>query len=584
MPYIPTASFERLTDYADQSDPELVIPEDLTTLSDEELGALHAQAVSNFDAIYGDGGSLSSDDVTTLSALTEAIETLQAEHATREQAAAERSSAAAELAARVRTELSTQPAEEDAPVEEDDEQPVEEDEEPVEEESAESVTASGRKEIRVNLSGVRSRQRPSVVTDSPKRMSDVMRVADVPGFASGDGLDWDGVGRAVDRRLAGFNPGQYAAAASSNRHLREQMSVAVIRKPFAEELTLRNSDPLHVEQVIRKAVDEKRLPGGSLVASGGWCAPSETIYDLFEIESRDGLFSLPEINVTRGGINFTTGPDFASIFAPPLSEFHYTEADDIAGDYDGNGGGAKPCYKVDCPDFAEQRLELVGLCITAGLLQQRGYPEMIARTVRGALIAHDHKLAARVLAAIQTGSTAVTMDADLGAAAPLLTAIELQVEHYRTVHRLARGTTLEAVFPFWVRGVIRADLSKRTGVELLSVTDAQIDGWFSMRGVSPQFVYNWQDLSGAAGAVKAYPTTVKFLLYSAGTWVRGSSDVITLDTLFDSVNLGTNDYTALFTEEGFLVAKLGHDSRVITVPVAATGATFAAAAVEVAGP
>src|SRR3546814_12529473 len=81
-----------------------------------------------------------------------------------------------------------------------------------------------------------------------------------------------------------------------------------------------------------------------------------------------------------------------------------------------------------------------------------------------------------------------------GATAPLRTAIELQVEHLRTVNRMSRSATLEAVFPMWTHGVIRSDLSRRRGVDMLSVTNAQINAWFTQRGVSPQFVYDWQDL------------------------------------------------------------------------------------------
>ena len=259
-------------------------------------------------------------------------------------------------------------------------------------------------------------------------------------------------------------------------------------------------------------MDETRLEQGSLVASGGWCAPSETLYDLLETESRDGLYSLPEIAVKRGGINFTKGPTFAELFTD-ITGFHYTEDQDIAGEYgvDANGmgndtAGDKPCYKVECPPFEEVRLDTDGLCISAGLLQSRGYPEMISRTIRGALVVRDHRTSGRILAEVAAGSTPVTMTAgQVGATAPLLKSIELQVEHYKYVHRLARNTTLEAVFPFWVKGVIRQDLSQRLGLALFDVTDQQIDAWFRSRGVNPQYVYNWQDITGPAGSFLAWP-------------------------------------------------------------------------------
>lgn len=101
-----------------------------------------------------------------------------------------------------------------------------------------------------------------------------------------------------------------------------------------------------------------------------------------------------------------------------------------------------------------------------------------------------------------------------------------------------------------------------------------IRGWLNTRQIAPQFVYNWQAIdTTAASAFTAWPTTLSFMLYSAGTWVRGSSDIITLDTLYDSTLLANNDFTALFTEEGWLVAKRGHDSRVVTVGIEASGGT-----------
>ena len=184
-------------------------------------------------------------------------------------------------------------------------------------------------------------------------------------------------------------------------------------------------------------------------------------------------------------------------------------------------------------------------------------------------------MSANVLNAVVAGSTAVTFPARVGATSPLLDSIEMQAEHYRTVHRMARAATLEAVFPFWVRGVIRSDLSRRLGVDLLSVSDAQIDGWFRARGVAAQFVYNLDPITGAATAFTAWPATARFLLYAAGTWVKGSTDIIRLDTLYDSTLLGQNDYLALFSEEGWLVAQRCPDSRIVSVPLCPDGATAA---------
>src|SRR5699024_10931415 len=93
---------------------------------------------------------------------------------------------------------------------------------------------------------------------------------------------------------------------------------------------------------------------------------------------------------------------------------------------------------------------------------------------------------------------------------------------------------------------------------------------------SPQFVYNWQDINGVtAGEMTGWPTEVTFLMYPAGTWVRSTSDIITVDTLFDSTQLGQNDYTALFTEEGWLLLPMGHRCRAVAVAKGADASTAA---------
>lgn len=568
--------------FEDQSGDEIVIPEDLSTLSDEELAELSAAARQAFDDAFGDGTGLDDAAFTALAELTQGIERLTGETSARTEATAERDTAAAALAARVRGE---EAAAEETPAAE---------EAPAADAAAEleEVTASARGEQRISLSSVRARAArqvaPEPQEDAAPSISDFMVASgEGLGFGVGTGLTFADAGEALNTRLQTFNARGYEAANKAGRQVREQHPLLQLKRPIAEDLQIRSNDPEHVREIFDRAGDESRLEGASLVASGGWCAPSQVLYDLVgEDESRDGLLDLPEIGVPRGGVSFTTGPDFATIFKDMQAGkigFHFTEEQDVAGEYkpgtnpgDPNVVGPKPCYKVECPPFEEYRLDVDGLCITAGLLQSRGFPEVLARTVRGVLVAHDHYINGKQIAQMAAGSTAVMLPAtQAGTAAPVLSAIELQVEHYRYTRRLARGTTLEAVFPFWIRGAIRGDLSRRLGVEnFLEVTDAQIDAWFALRGIRPQFVYNWQAIdTTAVASFTAWPTEVSFLLYSAGTWIRGASEIITLETIYDSVLLGDNDFTALFTEEGWFVAKRGQDSRLVKTSISADGAT-----------
>ena len=595
-----------ITVFADQGEDapvetfDLEIPENLSDLADADLAEMRSKAVDAFQTLYA-GGEFSDEDLATLGTLTDGIEVLSAEISSREQAASERAAKAAELAAKIGADKPTPAEDEEKPA---DEAPAEE--APAEDEAEKKAKAAAAETVEVEsptkpasspeavtaaapasrgpikLSGIRrhvSAPAPAISEETPVEDTSRARltVADVPGFAADSDASFEDLAVALDRRLQGFNSGAYAAAARAGRAMSERHSLAVVRKAFDERATV--GSPESAEAAMAFAVNEKNLPGGSLVAAGGWCAPSETVYDLLEDESRDGLISLPEINVTRGGIKFTKGPKFADLYAAP--SFNFTEEEAKAGKYaptsatdPTNKVGAKPVYNVPCTDFEEVRLSAAGIHIQAGLLQQRGYPELVARTIRGALVAHEHKMSERIIASMETQSTAVSMDAgQIGAAAPILTAIELQVEHYRYAQRLSRSTTLEAVFPYWVHGAIRTDLARRQGVDLMDVPDSRIDAWFRSRGVNAQFVYDWQGITGDASAFKVWPGSIKFLLYSAGTFVKGSQDVITLDTVYDSVLLGQNDYTALFTEEGYLVAKRGHDARVVTVPLNPNGGT-----------
>lgn len=594
-----------ITVFADQGEDapvetfDLEIPENLSDLADADLAEMRSKAVDAFQTLYT-GGEFSDEDLSTLGTLTDGIEVLSAEISSREQAASERAAKAAELAAKIGADKPAPAEDEEKPA---DEAPAED--APAEDEAEKKAKAAAAETVEgeaptkpaaspkavtaaapasrgpIKLSGIRrhvSAPAPAISEETPVEDTSRARltVADVPGFAADSDASFEDLAVALDRRLQGFNSGAYGAAARAGRAMSERHSLAVVRKSFDERATV--GSPESADAAMAFAVNEKNLPGGSLVAAGGWCAPSETVYDLLEDESRDGLISLPEINVTRGGIKFTKGPKFADLYAAP--SFNFTEEDAKAGKYlpdtagSGNKVGAKPVYQVPCTDFEEVRLSAAGMHIQAGLLQQRGYPELVARTIRGALVAHEHKMSERVIAAMEAQSTAVSLDTgQIGALAPVLTAIELQVEHYRYAQRLSRSTTLEAVFPYWVRGAIRTDLSRREGVDLTDVPDSRIDAWFRSRGVNPQFVYDWQALTGEAGTFKVWPGSLKFLLYSAGTFVKGGQDVITLDTVYDSTLLGQNDYTALFTEEGYLVAKRGHDARVVTVPLNPNGGT-----------
>lgn len=345
-------------------------------------------------------------------------------------------------------------------------------------------------------------------------------------------------------------------------------------------------------KVLRTA-DEKRLPGGNLresatlavkegralTAAAGWCAASEVIYQLCELESMDGILDLPELEAARGGFNIPEdgGIDFSTIWngIGSAGDTHLSE-------YDVQNDTTKVCYEIPCPDFVDTRLGVDYVCLTAGLLQRRGYPEVVSRVSRGAMVALAHKINQGVIDAVVTAAGAASViPADPGgddAASALLSAVELGIVDMKYRHRMPFASTMEVLLPLWTLTVIRAALARRTGVGLLGVSDSQILEWFTIRGAVPRFVYDWQDaLAGLVGgpggavALTALPDTLDFVIYPAGTFTKAVQPVVNLDTIYDSTLLATNEYTALFAEDGWAVLQTCPDARQYTVEVDVSG-------------
>lgn len=527
---------------------EFEIPQDIAGLSDDDLDAaiLKAKEVA---ASYDDiaDADLTDEQVRAIVALSEFVVSAQEIQGTRATVAAEK---AAERTAQV---LEARKAL--APVAE--EEPVEAAAEVVEEPVAVAAAARPRSVV-ARAAAVA----PKAVVTPPKAGAVLLASADIPGITTGSRLvDLSAVGDAAIAKMKTFPTGRVGGEAGTQI----RGGVARIEKAAGRADRVVASDYEDGIAALNAAAREYRLPGGSLVAAGGWCAPSDTLYDLCDLASTDGIISLPELSVDRGGIRYMKKPDFAAIYNSV--GFHLTEAQVIS-------GTAKTCIEVDCPTWEEARLDAYGLCIKAGILTNSAFPEYVRYFIETALIAHQHKMAAGFITQMLTASSALSVGS-LTTAADSLTEADLAAVYIRQIHRMSDSATLEMVAPAWYKSVIRADLGRRWGVETLSVSDQQITGYFAERGVAVQWVHNMHDLTATAGVV-AIPETVDLLIYPAGTWVKGTTDVITLDAIYDSTNILTNTYTALFAEEGAFLVERCFESYKITVPTCASGQVGAA--------
>jgi hypothetical protein len=364
--------------------------------------------------------------------------------------------------------------------------------------------------------------------------------------------------------------------------------VASIRNDFGHTIDDRTS-PAQVRDLIEYLTGPDKQQ--ALVAGGGWCAPSEIRYDFFNIACEDGMIDLPTFGVSRGGIQFPTSPSladalgggtafagFAAVLSNESTPFLWTEADDIAA---ATGSPTKPCIRVPCPDFEEERLECYGYCLTAGNLTDDAYPEATQHMLQLLMSAHAHVINARLIAQMLLASSATTTIAGgavTDSAAPrIYNAVGLAATDYRARYGMCIDDVLEVVLPYWVREAIRADLAWKAGVELQAVTNAEVDSYFTARNVRVQWVNDWQvrgaSQFGNATAMTAWPTTVDFLIYAAGTFIHGNGLSLDLGVIRDSVLNETNDHTAAWSEECHLVARVGHESRRYTVGFQVNGST-----------
>jgi hypothetical protein len=346
--------------------------------------------------------------------------------------------------------------------------------------------------------------------------------------------------------------------------------VASIQKPLHPD---RNLDGLSERDQMERMNDLSSVD--VLVASGGWCAPSETIYDFAcEVEAPPDAVNLPTFTTRRGGVRYPVSPtyaDFKNLTNNGL--FTWTEADDIAAATQ-PGGPEKPCFKIPCVTFTECRLELEGLCVTAGNLTDLAYPELIRRYMSLVLTAHLHRMnTQKILKMLATVDDTVVLAATFAAASAVLAGIELQVQDLRDQFSLSKNSVVEAMAPRWLSGVIRADIARRECCSLDAVTDAEIQSYLRGAGIQLQFVSDWQELGDPAAPALVWPTTVDILLWLPGSYRELTGPSLDIAVARDSVQNATNDHTVAFTEESYQVCKPGCGSRLVTIPICPNGSS-----------
>ena len=561
----------------------------IAQLSNDELAGLETEIVAAFEQADG------SDDLDGMSSAADALDQVQAEAQSRgidvsdpdadgdDDASLEPGAnpdAAMDIAAAATTEETpvaevTEPAP-DVPVETAGEQPVEADATPAGDEPAvtpendpetadTTVTAENEEEAKVDTPSVPEDRQPLATPVAASNV--VVAGADVPHVSAGSPFE----SRAQFTQALMDKVQALRGAEGRGEHA----LVASVRATDPDDSrVLVAGDMAGNAEKIAEVIGRDNAHVKALVASGGYCAPLESRYDVFGIGTTDRPVkgALPGFRAQRGGIRFITPPSLAGVTG---STGVWTAATDTT-----PGGATKNKLIVACGAEQTVSISAITLEMQFGNFMARAYPEMVERNTELGLIAQARLAETTLLASMGTLSTAVTSLAVLGTARDLLVTVARASAAYRARHRLAADSPLQAIIPAWVRDAMREDIAwslSPTTNDVLGESDGTIEGYLAARNID--VAWHLDDTSfftaQAAGAVPDFPGTIVWYLFAPGTFLFLDGGTLDIGVVRDSTLVGTNDYIQ-FTENFEAVAKVGLESLKVTSTTKILGKTSAA--------
>jgi len=321
----------------------------------------------------------------------------------------------------------------------------------------------------------------------------------------------------------------------------------------------------------------------AIVAAGGLGAPEEAKYDFFGAgdDDRPVRDSLPVFTADRGGVRFMRPPTLNDVDGVVGI---WTVQNDI--DAVTNPAIRKPSFRVAPGPEIVVDIQGVTSIMTFGNLMTRFYPELVARHIELAKVAHARVTEQQLLTQIGALSTHVTGRTQrVGAVREVMMALSQATASYRNRHRIKQAVAMRAILPVWFLEVLRADLVLQhpgDGLEVFDIADAKIEGWFRSRNINVTWSmdgeagqdYESLTLAGAGAdgtlGLADYPTTVVWYLFVDGTFSFMDGGELDLGLVRDSTLNAANDYQ-MFTESFENVVKFGHESLRVVSPLVPTG-------------
>jgi len=386
--------------------------------------------------------------------------------------------------------------------------------------------------------------------------------ADIPGVTAGTELsNMSDVADAFAKRLHGLR--------RVNGGDGEQHIVASFSTAYPEAMQLGSDAEANMEKI-------KGAPT-ALTASGSYQSPFATRYDIFGVGSnvRPVRDSLPSFQADRGGIRYIVPPVLSSygsavgVWTTALDTAYVTNS--------ATSSATKANLVVTAATETTAVADAVTLQMQFGNLATRAYPELIARHNELGLIQHAREAEENLLAALTTGSTAITSTNVLGLGVDFLLQVGRAASQYRARHRMDDSAQLRVVCPSWVKAAIRADFAlQMPGDSKLDVADSEIDALLRSRGVNVTWHLDDSNAYGSqsASAMNEFSDTFVWYIFAEGTFLFLDGGTLDLGVIRDSTLVGTNDYK-MFVETFEGIAKVGVESIKVTSTISINGARAA---------
>ena len=359
---------------------------------------------------------------------------------------------------------------------------------------------------------------------------------------------------------------------------RHKTAKAVFEFPGDRTLDGSDSDIEKIREVMPATVEIFGQPGGhggeALVASGGLCAPLTPIYTMpnFATTAEPVWDSLPVFRAARGGVNVPTPTYIADI----------TEAISVISEEEDALGGTfatKSCQDLECPDYTETAVQIFAHCREYGNLNARAWPEKIAHENALTMAALARTSEGFMLDRIKALSINVTNGVEtLGALIYLVDGIVKSAFGIRSRLRMSREARFRVLLPAVTLEILLLD-TIQTQFERYRSKEA-IDAYLRSVGIDPVYYLDTPstgtsqiaDAAQTAAAIDPFPDNIQWAIFPEGAFIGIDMGVLELGIVRDSVLNSTNDFQ-VFGERFRNLARLAPEQAAywVTTDLCASG-------------